>query len=71
MVFTNELLEGGRDVTKAVELKDIPVYIPAGTILPLGEVRQYIEDTSINPLEDSITIYVYEGRNASYVLYEG
>lgn len=68
--FTNKLIEGGRDITKAVELKDIPVYIQAGTILPLGEVKQYIGDSPINPLDDSITIYVYEGRDASYTLYE-
>lgn len=68
--FTNEIIEGGRDITVPVELKDIPVYIKAGTILPMGEVKQFIGDDPINPLDDIVNIQVYEGCDASYVLYE-
>ncbi len=68
--FTGESIEGGRDITKEVTLEDIPVYVPAGTILPMGEVKQYIGDDPINPLDDPITVRVYEGSDASLVLYE-
>ena len=68
--FTHELLDGGQHVTKAVELKDIPVYVPAGTILPMGEVKQYIGDKPIHPLDDKVTIHVYEGKDTAYTLYE-
>jgi alpha-glucosidase/alpha-D-xyloside xylohydrolase len=68
--FSHDHIEGGREVTRAVGLEDIPVYVPAGTLLPMGEVKQHIGDVPINPLDDPITIYLYEGEDASFVLYE-
>ncbi len=68
--FTNEKVDGDRDVTVSVELKDIPVYIEAGSIIPIGEVKQFIGDALINPIDDIVDIQVYEGSDACYVLYE-
>jgi alpha-glucosidase (family GH31 glycosyl hydrolase) len=68
--FSNELIEGGQTITRDVELSDIPVYVRAGSILPMGQVRSSIGDARINPLDDQIDIYVYEGDSVEYCLYE-
>ena len=68
--FTGESVDGGGEITKKVALEDIPVYVPAGTLLPMGDVKQYVGDDPINPLDDAVTIQVYEGEDGSCVLYE-
>ena len=44
----------------------IPVYVKAGSIVPLGPELQY---TGEKP-EDPLTMYVYAGANGSFTLYE-
>jgi len=64
--FTNEAIKGGRrfQVTKALD--EIPVYVAAGTILPLGPVVPYSDYDSIAPLE----IRVYPGQDGSFIMTE-
>ena len=38
--WTGESFEGGREISRAVDLATIPLYVRAGTILPMGPVRQ-------------------------------
>jgi alpha-glucosidase/alpha-D-xyloside xylohydrolase len=64
--WTGERLEGGREIARKVDLETMPLYVRAGSILPLGPVKQYTSETVDAPLEVSI----YPGADASFLLYE-
>ena len=64
--WTGERVAGGREITRAVDLETIPLYVRAGAILPLGPVKQYTGEPSEQPL----SISIYSGRDASFLLYE-
>ena len=57
---------GGQDVNKETTINTIPVYIKAGSILPIGPQVQYAEEKKWDNLE----IRVYEGANGEFTLYE-
>lgn len=64
--WTGERFDGGREVSRPVDLETLPLYVRAGSILPLGPVKQYVEEKVDGPL--SLTIY--PGADASFMLYE-
>ena len=64
--WTNEKMEGGRTVTRATTLDIIPLYIKAGSIVPLGPDVQYATEKPW----DNLTLRVYPGADGSFVLYE-
>ena len=63
---TNEAIRGPKklEVTKALD--EIPIYVRAGTILPLGPVVQYTGQEAMAPLE----IRIYPGSNCSFIMTE-
>ncbi len=63
---TGERVEGGREITRQVDLETIPLYVRAGSILPLGPVKQHAYEKSSEPL----SISIYPGADASFLLYE-
>lgn len=64
--YTGAYQPGGRTATVDAPYERMPLYVKAGSILPIGEEIQY---TSEKP-EAPITLYVYAGRDGSYDLYE-
>jgi alpha-glucosidase/alpha-D-xyloside xylohydrolase len=64
--WTNERVEGGREISRPVDLETTPLYVRAGSILPLGPVKQYVDEKVDEPLSVSI----YPGADASFLLYE-
>jgi alpha-glucosidase/alpha-D-xyloside xylohydrolase len=64
--WTGERLEGRREVTRPVDLETMPIYVRAGAILPLGPVKQYVDEPVGEPLE----ITVYPGGDGALLLYE-
>jgi alpha-glucosidase (family GH31 glycosyl hydrolase) len=64
--WTNERVEGGRDETREVSLDVLPLYVKAGTILPLGPVKQYTGQASSEPL----LLRIYPGADGSMSLYQ-
>lgn len=64
--WTGETLQGGQTVTKATPIDVMPLYVKAGTILPMGPKVQYAEEKRWDNLE----IRVYEGANGEFTLYE-
>ena len=64
--WTGECVEGGREISRQVDLETMPLYIRAGSILPLGPVKQYTGEKVDQPLSVSI----YPGGDASFLLYE-
>jgi alpha-glucosidase/alpha-D-xyloside xylohydrolase len=64
--WTNERIEGGREFERAVDLETMPLYVRAGTILPMGPVKQY----AMERVEEPTTLTVYPGRDGSFSLYD-
>jgi alpha-D-xyloside xylohydrolase len=64
--WTGDKFSGGQIVDKQIPLDIIPLYIKAGSILPLGPAVQYAAEKKWDNLE----IRVYEGANGILTLYE-
>lgn len=64
--WTHERLEGGREISRPVDLETMPLYVREGSILPLGPVKQYTDEIVDEPLSVSI----YPGADSSFLLYE-
>jgi alpha-D-xyloside xylohydrolase len=64
--WTNERQEGGAEISIQTTLDRIPLFIKAGTILPLGPDVQYAMEKNWDNLE----IRVYPGADGSFTLYE-
>lgn len=64
--WTNERLVGGRTILRPAPLRSLPVLVRAGSILPLGPVRQYVSEKPADPME----LRVYPGRDGAFTLYE-
>src|SRR5262245_51005223 len=64
--WTEEKIEGGREVSKAVDLATMPSYVRAGSIIPMGPVKQYTAEKVDGPL----TLVIYPGADATFALYE-
>lgn len=59
-------LKGGQTLNVAASLNEIPIYVRAGTILPLGPVVQNTNQLPGGPLE----VQVYPGKDATFVFVE-
>ena len=64
--WTNEKQDGGREITRETKLDLIPLYVKAGSILPIGPDVQYATEKKWDHLE----IRVYPGADGHFVLYE-
>ena len=64
--WTGEKFTGGNKVNKEAPLDIIPLYVKAGSILPVGPKVQYAEEKEWDNLE----IRIYPGANGRFVLYE-
>jgi alpha-glucosidase len=64
--YTGDAIRGPKTISVDKALDEIPVYVRAGTILPVGPVIQYSEQTSHIPLE----IHIYPGKNGSFKMVE-
>lgn len=57
---------GGQTVVADCPIERIPLFVRAGSILPMTEVMQYVDEVRDAPYE----IRVYTGKDAQFVLYE-
>ena len=64
--WTGEQYDGGKSVTKEVNIQTLPLYVPAGTILPLAQPAQTAKTTDW----DTLQIRIYTGANGQFLLYE-
>jgi len=64
--WTHEMHEGGREITRAVDLGTIPLYVRAGAALPMGPLKQYTSEQVDGP----ITVTMFPGADGSSSLYE-
>ena len=58
--------QGGKSITRQTPQDIMPLYVPAGTILPFGPEVQYSGEKQWNDME----IRVYAGADGSFTLYE-
>ena len=63
--YTGKMIKGGQKLTVEAPYNRMPLYVPAGSIVPMGEVVQH---THVK--QDELTIFVYGGNYGSFNLYE-
>ena len=64
--WTGEQLTGGQTIIAPAPVETIPLYIKAGSIVPMGPFLQYATEKPADPLE----IRIYPGADGTFVLYE-
>lgn len=64
--WTDEAMEGGKEVSRLVDLRTMPLYVKAGAIVPFGPVRQY----ALEQVDEPLTLRVYPGADGRFALYE-
>lgn len=63
--WTGASLEGGRDIQAEAPLDRIPLYVRAGSILPLGPEIEYADQKPEGPVE----LRIYTGADGEFELY--
>ena len=64
--WTGARYKGGQDVKLTTSLDKVPMFVRAGSILPLGPEMQYVGEKSWDNLE----MRIYPGADGSFTLYE-
>ncbi len=64
--WTGTTMQGGRAIDAPAPIDRIPLFIRAGSILPIGPDIAYATEKAADPIE----IRVYRGTNGSFTLYE-
>jgi alpha-D-xyloside xylohydrolase len=64
--WTGETIGGGKMVTANAPLNIMPLYVRAGSIVPMGPVMQYATEKP----EDPIELRVYCGADGKFTIYE-
>ena len=64
--WTKEKLQGGREITRKVDLETIPLFVRAGAVIPMGPVRQYTTEKVDGPVE----LFIHPGADGRLSLYE-
>jgi len=64
--WTGQTYKGGQSVTIPTPLDLVPMFVRAGSILPLAPEMQYVGEKPWDQLE----IRIYPGANGSFLLYE-
>jgi alpha-D-xyloside xylohydrolase len=64
--WTGERFDGGQTIRRETPIDLMPLYVRAGSILPMGPKMQYVGEKPVDPIE----LRIYPGRDADFVLYE-
>jgi alpha-glucosidase/alpha-D-xyloside xylohydrolase len=64
--WTSKRIEGGRTITRPIDLETMPIYVRAGSILPVDPLRQYASQ----PIADPTSLRIYRGASGEFMLYE-
>ncbi len=64
--YSNEFVEGGQAMTVAAPYDRMPLYVRAGAIVPFGPEIQWSDEKPA----DVIDLYVYQGADGEFTLYE-
>ena len=64
--WTGGSLKGGHAISAAAPIETIPLYVRAGSIVPMGPELQYTSEKSADPIE----LRIYRGADGTFTLYE-
>lgn len=64
--WTNATFEGGQWIDAPAPLKQLPLYIRGGSIVPMGPIKQFADQINSTPIE----LHIYPGANADFTLYD-
>jgi alpha-D-xyloside xylohydrolase len=64
--WTGETLKGGQTISREAPIGIMPLYVKAGSIVPMGPLQQYAGEKKPAELE----IRIYEGADGMFTLYE-
>ena len=64
--WTGQRYQGGQNVELQTSLDRVPMFVRAGSILPLGPEMEYVGEKAWDNLE----MRIYPGANGTFVLYE-
>jgi alpha-D-xyloside xylohydrolase len=64
--WTGKTFEGGQTITAPAPIEIMPLYVKAGSIIPLGPFIQYTTEKPADPIE----LRVYPGADGKFELYE-
>lgn len=64
--WTGERYEGGQEISKPTTIATIPMFVKAGSILPIGPDVQWATEKPW----DNLTLRVFPGADGSFTLYE-
>ena len=64
--WTGSVVEGGKFADVAATLDRMPLYVRAGSIVPMGPEEEYSNQKPDNPIE----LRIYPGADADFTLYE-
>ena len=64
--YTGQHYDGGQTITADAPYEKIPVFVREGSIIPFGPELQWTDEKK----PELINLYVYQGSNGKFVLYE-
>ncbi|MBN1415437.1 MAG: DUF5110 domain-containing protein [Bacteroidales bacterium] len=64
--WTGKTLQGGQRVACDAPIEKIPLFVRAGSIIPMGPFIQYTTEKPADPIE----LRIYSGADGSFILYE-
>jgi alpha-glucosidase (family GH31 glycosyl hydrolase) len=64
--WTEEQIDGGPEISRAVDLATMPLFVRGGSIIPFGPVKQFTGEKSDSPL----TLVIYPSPDANCTIYE-
>jgi alpha-D-xyloside xylohydrolase len=64
--WSGEKLGGGQDIQREAPIDIMPLFVKAGSILPLGPFQQYTGEKDASNLE----VRIYEGADGTFTIYE-
>jgi alpha-D-xyloside xylohydrolase len=64
--WTGNTFNGGENIKADAPIEKIPLFVKAGSIIPMGPFIQYSTEKPANPIE----LRIYPGANGSFTLYE-
>jgi alpha-D-xyloside xylohydrolase len=64
--WTGKGYKGGETIRAPAPIETMPLYVRAGSIVPMGPLLQYASEKPADPIE----LRVYQGANGAFTLYE-
>jgi alpha-glucosidase (family GH31 glycosyl hydrolase) len=64
--WTEQRMDGAKEIDRAVDLATTPLYVRAGAVIPMGPVKQYTAE----PVDGPLSLTVYPGADGSFEVFE-